>query len=83
MESYWVYASSSHPVVCITWYDVQDYVDWLRKKTGFTYRLLSEAEWEYAARAGTTAPFPWGLKLAMSMPIMVPFGLYRFRIRAG
>ena len=53
---------SSHPVVCITWYDVQDYVDWLSKKTGFTYRLLSEAEWEYAARAGTAAPFPWGLK---------------------
>ncbi len=51
---------SSHPVVCITWDDAQDYVHWLSKKTGFTYRLLSEAEWEYAARAGTTTAYYWG-----------------------
>ncbi len=51
---------SSHPVVCITWDDAQDYVNWLSKKTGFTYRLLSEAEWEYATRAGTTTAYYWG-----------------------
>jgi formylglycine-generating enzyme required for sulfatase activity len=51
---------STHPVVCITWYDAKEYVQWLSKKTGFIYRLLSEAEWEYAARAGTTTAYYWG-----------------------
>lgn len=50
----------NYPVVCVTWYDAQDYVKWLRQKTGGNYRLLTESEWEYAARAGTATPYPWG-----------------------
>jgi len=51
---------SKRPVSDITWYDAMNYVKWLSKKTGQKYRLLSEAEWEYAARAGTTSVFYWG-----------------------
>jgi len=50
----------SHPVVCVTWNDAQDYVRWLSQRTGHKYRLLTESEWEYVARAGTTTPYPWG-----------------------
>ncbi len=52
--------TDNHPVVCISWNDANDYVNWLSKKTGKPYRFLSEAEWEYAARAGTTTRYSFG-----------------------
>ncbi len=51
------------PVINVSWTDAKQYVTWLSKKTGQTYRLLTEAEWEYTARAGTTMPFWWGTKI--------------------
>ena len=48
------------PAIHVTWDDAQTYVRWLSRITGKEYRLLSEAEYEYAARAGTETNYPWG-----------------------
>ena len=50
----------SRPVVDVSWHDAQAYVRWLSSETGHAYRLPSEAEWEYVARAGTTTRYWWG-----------------------
>ena len=52
------------PVACVSWKDAQAYVTWLGRKTGKPYRLLTEAEWEYVARAGTGRSRYWGDSLA-------------------
>ena len=52
--------ADNHPVVCVSWEDAKAYADWLSEETGETYRLPSEAEWEYAARAGSTSVYFWG-----------------------
>ena len=52
--------ADNEPVACVTWRDVYAYTLWLTAKTGQPYRLPTEAEWEYAARAGTTGDYTWG-----------------------
>jgi len=57
----------NRPVIGINWDDAKTYVQWLSKKTGKSYRLLSEAEREYVARAGTATPFWWGSAITPDM----------------
>ena len=52
------------PVFFVSWVHARAYVEWLSAKTGRAYRLLSESEWEYAARAGTTAVSLWSDAIA-------------------
>jgi formylglycine-generating enzyme required for sulfatase activity len=54
------FQEGNHPVVCVNWYEAKAFVAWLSKKTGKEYSLLSEAEWEYAARAGSQSRYYFG-----------------------
>lgn len=54
------HGDDKHPVTHVNWHEAKAYVAWLSRKTGHEYRLLSESEWEYAARAGTQTAYHWG-----------------------
>jgi len=54
------FQEDNHPVVCISWNDATAYTKWLSEQTGLQYRLPTEAEWEFAARAGSTSKYWWG-----------------------
>lgn len=52
--------TDTHPMVCVSWNDAMAYAQWLSQRTGLNYRLPSEAEWEYVARAGSRTSRFWG-----------------------
>jgi formylglycine-generating enzyme required for sulfatase activity len=58
------------PVIYASWHDAQQYLAWLARVTGKSYRLLSEAEYEYVARAGTTTIYPWGDDVQLNGTVM-------------
>ena len=60
-------APDNAPVHKLSWKDVQEYIAWINKVTGKPYRLLSEAEWEYAARGGVGAKFWWGDRMVVGV----------------
>jgi formylglycine-generating enzyme required for sulfatase activity len=60
----------SRPVIGITWDQAQQYAAWLSRITGKSYRLLSEAEYEYATRAGGTTFYPWGNSVQLNGQVM-------------
>lgn len=56
----WDKGQENHPVNCVSWDDAQAYISWLNQQGNISYRLCTEAEWEYAARVGTTSKWSCG-----------------------
>ena len=64
--------SPTFPVTCVNWQEAVAYAEWLRQYSGRNYRLLTESEWEYAARAGKMGPFCWANLFIPNMHVMPP-----------
>ena len=70
---------AKRPVINVSWKDAKVYVEWLSAVTGKAYRLLSESEWEYAARAGTRGPYHFGPAISKAQAKYVTGGRYRWK----
>ncbi len=64
-----VWGRGNMPAINVSWVDAKKFVGWLSKVTGKEYRLLTEAEWEYAARAGANTRYSWGKQLGASYAV--------------
>ena len=62
----WGRGRGPHPVINVSWDDVQEFIAWLNTKTGGGYRLPTESEWEYAARAGSESLYTWGDEIGVN-----------------
>ena len=56
----------NRPVIGVSWHDIQEFIVWLRTRTGGGYRLPTESEWEYAARAGSESEYTWGDEIGVN-----------------
>ena len=63
---YWGWGRGRRPVIMVSWHDAKAYCAWLSEQTGKRYRLPSESEWEYAARAGTETRYSWGDEIGVN-----------------
>jgi formylglycine-generating enzyme required for sulfatase activity len=68
--------TDAHPVTCVSWGDAKAFCDWLASETGKPTRLPSEAEWEYACRAGASTPFSFGETIQASQANYNALGAY-------
>jgi formylglycine-generating enzyme required for sulfatase activity/tRNA A-37 threonylcarbamoyl transferase component Bud32 len=81
------FKGANRPIENVSWYEAMEFCDRLSRKTGKNYRLPSEAEWEYACRAGTVTPFHFGETITSELAnyngtssyAQAPKGIYRFQ----
>ena len=71
------------PVSAVSWFDTQDYLSWLSRRTGEEYRLPTEAEWEYAAKGTSSNSYPWGSKVGRGLANCVNCGSAWERVGAA
>ena len=64
----------NRPVINVSWDDAQNFIDWLNDKTEGNYRLPTEAEWEYAVRAGSTTQYSWGNDIGINQAVCIDCG---------
>ena len=71
------FGRGNRPVINVSWDDIQLFIDWLNVRTGGDFRLPTDAEWEYAARAGSTTKYSWGNSIGSNRANCYEDGMWR------